>query len=169
MGIADHFQYPMNAGLRARVRSVAGYFLFLPLFPLQVNGATFTANGTNLTVASSSIQVSFSGADVVGITNLLTSESYLRNPSSNMQLNLTLVTPPTQGLAASGGWVVNGSSATLSFTDSNRIVSVTVSVDPTTQEVVVDLTGTVASGGVEQLIWGTTGWDMSAGKFVVPA
>jgi hypothetical protein len=169
MEIADRFQYLMNASLRSRIRAAAGYFLFLLLLPLQVNGATFTANGTNLTVASSNIQVSFSGADVVGITNLLTSESYLRSPSPNMQLNLTLVTPPTQGLAASGGWMVSGSSATLSFTDSNRLVSVTVSVDPATQEVVVSLNGTASSGGVEQLIWGVTGFDMSAGKFVLPA
>jgi hypothetical protein len=46
---------------------------------LQANGAKFTVNGTDLSVASSNIQVSFSGADVVGITNLLTSEKYLRN------------------------------------------------------------------------------------------
>jgi hypothetical protein len=57
----------------------------------------------------------------------------------------------------------------LSFTDSNRTVTVAVTVDPNTQEVVIDLTGTAQHGGVEQLIWGITGFDLTAGHFVAPA
>ncbi len=91
--------------------------LLLVPFASRAAGATFNAQGTNLTVTSGALLVSFSGADVVGITNQLTGESYLRNPSTNMQLNLTLVQPPSQGLAASGAWTVNsgGTSASLSF------------------------------------------------------
>jgi hypothetical protein len=135
-----------------------------------VNAATFSAQGTSLTVTSSNLQVSFSGADVVGIKNQLTGEQYLRNPSSNMQLNLTLVQAPSQVLAASGAWIVNaGISASLSFTDSNRTVSITVRVDPATQEVVVALDGRAPHGGVEQLMWGVTGFDLTAGKFILPS
>jgi hypothetical protein len=64
---------------------------------------------------------------------------------------------------------VNGSTASLTFTDSNRSIAVTVTVDPDTQELVVDLTGTANQGGVEQLIWGITGFDLTAGHFVAPA
>ena len=144
------------------------YVVFLMFLLPGSAGATFTVQGTNLTVTSHNLQVSLSGADVVGITNRLTGESYLRSPSPTMQLNLTLMQPPTQALAAVGAWTVNGSTASLNFTDPTRSVSVTVTVDPSTQEVVIGLTGTAQSGGVEQLIWGITGFDMTAGRFVVP-
>jgi hypothetical protein len=47
------------------------------------------------------------GADVVGISNQLTGESYLRNPSTTIQLNLTLTQAPARPLAASGPWTVD--------------------------------------------------------------
>jgi len=62
MESVDRLEYLMKVGLRLRLLAAAGYFLLLLLLPLQVNGQTFTANGTNLTVASSDIQVSFRGA-----------------------------------------------------------------------------------------------------------
>ena len=135
-----------------------------------LNAATFQPQGTNLVVASNTLQVRFTGADVSGIANLLTGETYVRNPSSLMQLNLTLAQPPSQGLAASGTWTVNssGTSASLTFTDSNRTITVSVSVDPVTQEVVVDLDGKATQGGVEQLYWGVTGFDLEAGKLILP-
>ncbi len=143
--------------------------LLILLFASSALAATFTAQGTNLTVTSGTLQVSFSGGDVTGIKNLLTSEIYMRNPSTNMQLNLNLVQAATTGLPAVGAWTVNGSVASLSFSDSNRTVSVNITVDPATQEIVVNLTGTAQHGGVETLVWGITGFDMNAGKFVVPA
>jgi hypothetical protein len=144
--------------------------LSLP-FALSVNGATFDAQGTNLTVTSDKLQVSFAGADVVGISNQLTGESYLRNPSPKMQLDLTLTQAPSQALAASGPWTVDssGASASLTLIDSNRTVSITVSVDPATQEVVVNLDGKAQQGGVQRLNWWVTGFDLTAGKFILPA
>ncbi len=145
---------------------------FLP-FILEWNAgaATFMAQGTNLTVASDAIQVSFNGADVVAVTNQLTGESYLRNPSPNRLLNLKLVQASDQTLSASGDWAMSsdGKSAALGFTDSNRTISVTVSVDPATQEIIVDLDGHANQGGVEGLVWGITGYDLTAGKFILPA
>lgn len=133
-------------------------------------GATFTAQGATLTVSTATLQVSFNGADVVAVTNTLSGESYLRNPSSATQLNLAMVQPPGSPLAA-GVWTVNsaGSSATLTVTDSNRTVTVTVSADPGTGQVVVDLDGQAKQGGVEWLSWGLSGFDMTAGQFVLPA
>src|SRR5436853_5859372 len=75
--------------------------LSLP-FALRLCGATFNAQGTNLTVTADNLKVSFAGADVVGISNQLTGESYLRNPSPAMQLDLTLTQASSQALAASG-------------------------------------------------------------------
>src|SRR5690349_1539399 len=107
------------------------WFRRVPLLLLAVirtSGATFSSQGANLTVTSANLQVSFRGADAVGITNRITGEQYLRNPSPNAQLNLTLVQAPSQALAASGSWVVDqtGNTASLSFTDSNRTVTIAV-------------------------------------------
>jgi len=76
--------------------SLARIALLFSLAFGALSGATFSAQGTNLTVTSDKLQVSFSGADVVGIANQLTGEKYLRNPSTNMQLNLTLVQAPNR-------------------------------------------------------------------------
>jgi uncharacterized protein (TIGR03437 family) len=134
-------------------------------------GATFSSEGATLTVATGILQVKFNGADIIAITNGLTGESYLRNPSSAMQLDLALVQPPTAPLAPAGSWTVSsdGSSATLTFTDSNRTVTVSVSADAATQQIVVDLDGQAKQGGVERLAWGMTGFDISAGQFILPA
>jgi hypothetical protein len=140
----------------------------IALFATGGVAATFNIQGTNLTVTSNNLQISFRGADVVGIVNQLTGESYLRAPSPSMQLNLDLVQPPTAGLSPVGTWTLSGSTASLSFSDSNRTVSVSVTVDSSTQEVVVDLTGMAQQGGVQQLIWGVTGFDMTVGAFILP-
>ncbi|MBV8731593.1 MAG: hypothetical protein JO336_17440, partial [Acidobacteriia bacterium] len=157
--------------MRKRVLTRVIRYLCLSMLPFGVRAGTFTAAGTALTVTSANLQATFRGADVVGVSNQLTGESYFRNPSPNTQLNLTLTQTPSQALSASSAWTVNaaGSSASLSFTDSNRTVTVTVSVDPATQEVVVDLDGKANQGGVERLSWGAIGFDMTAGNFVVPA
>src|SRR5258708_907810 len=151
------YTLPMNRhahgySFASRTRHFFRIGLLLLPFALRLAAATFSAQGTNLTVTSDKLQVSFAGADVVGISNQLTGESYLRNPPPNMQLDLTLTQPPSQPLAASGTWTVDdsGASASLTFTDSNRTVSITVSVDPATQEVVVNLGGKADQGGVQR-------------------
>src|SRR5437016_7047939 len=98
--------------------------VLLFLLPLPLAGATFNVQGTNLTVTSDRLVVSFRGADVVGITNRLTGENYLRAAAPNLQLNMTLVQPPSQPLAASGTWNLDAAKATvtLTFTDANRSV-----------------------------------------------
>ena len=117
------------------------------------------------------LQVTFNGADIAGITNLITGESYVRNPSPSTQLDLQLVQPPNASLVPAGAWTVDssGSSATLTFTDSNRTVSARVSTDSTGQQIVIDLDGKAKQGGVERLVWGVTGFDTSAGQFILPA
>ena len=153
----------MPAGIRVA--------LVLWLGGLTAFAATFSSTGTTLTVSTATLQVTFSGAEITSVTNLLTGESYLRNPSSAMQVDLALVQLPSAPLAAVGSWMVNsaGTSAALTFTDSNRTISVTVSADPATQQIVIDLDGQAKQGGVEWLVWGITGFDMSAGQFVLPA
>src|SRR5262245_39803112 len=115
----------------------------LLMMAAAVRAATLSPQGTNLTVTSTNLQVSFRRADIVGIVNRLSGESYLRNPSSNQQLNLALTQPPSQPLNAAGSWTVNaaGTSASLIFSDSNRKVSIAVAADPASQEIVLSLDG----------------------------
>lgn len=132
---------------------------------------TLTAQGTSLTAACANLQVTFCGPDVTGVKNLLTGEQYLRNPSTNSQLNLIVQQSTNQPLAPYGSWTVNaaGSSASLILTDSIRTVTALVSIDSATQQIVLTLGGKASSGGVQFLDWGATGFDMTIGKFITPA
>jgi hypothetical protein len=140
------------------------------LSALSAAAATFTVQGAHLVVTSNNLQVSFSGIDVVAVTNSLTSEQYLHNPSSVAQSNLQMTQFPSTTLAA-GSWTVNsaGNSASLTLSDATRTISAVVTVDPSTQEVVVNLDGKSSQPGVERLVWGATGFDMTSGQFIVPA
>src|SRR5690349_15153504 len=142
----------------------------LVLWCVTAWGATFDPQGASLTVATSRVQARFDRGGLVAITNLLTGEAYLRAPSSTLQVDLPLTQPPSSQLAPTGSWTVNqaGTSATLTLTDSNRTVTIAVSVDSTTQQIVVNLDGQAKQGGVETLNWGITGFDLSAGEFIIP-
>jgi hypothetical protein len=63
--------------------------------------------GSSLTVATANLQVTFNGPDLVAVTNTVTGESYLRDPSPAMQLNLTLTQPSSASLAATGSWTTS--------------------------------------------------------------
>jgi uncharacterized protein (TIGR03437 family) len=150
------------------------WFRFLPYLCLAVAAspaATFAPQGNSLTVTTANLQVTFSGADITAVTNLLTGESYLRNPSSVPQLDMALVQPPSTALAPVDSWTLNsaGTTATLTFTDSNRTVTLAVTVDSTRQEIVLNFDGQAKQGGVEWLAWGLTGFDLTAGQFILPA
>jgi uncharacterized protein (TIGR03437 family) len=149
-------------------------FRFLPLLCLAaaaLPAATFAPQGASVTVTTANLQVTFSGADITAVTNLVTGESYLRNPSSAPQLDLALVQAPSTAFTPAGSWTLNsaGSAASLAFTDSNRTVTLAVTVDPVTQEIVLNFDGQAKQGGVKWLAWGLTGFDLTAGQFVLPA
>jgi len=132
--------------------------------------AAWCLHAATLTVASSNLQVTFTNADVTGITNVLTGEQYLRSPSSNSQTDLVLLQSTGQQLAPAGPWTVNaaGTSASLTMADSGRAITIAVSIDAATQQVVVNLDGKASHGGVQFLEWGSTGFDMNIGRFILP-
>jgi uncharacterized protein (TIGR03437 family) len=145
--------------------------VLLLLASASAYAGTFAVAGNSLTVTTANLQVTFNGPDLVAATNTMTGESYLRDPSPAMQLNLTLTQPSSAPLAATGPWTLNAdaTAAALTLTDSNRTVTVNVVVDAATQQVVVDLNGQARQGGVEKLTFGATGFDMTAGQFALPA
>ena len=135
-----------------------------------LHAATFTVQGNTLAAASANLQVTFTNADVTGITNVLTGEQYLRNPSSNSQTDLGMLQSTGQQLAPAGPWTVNaaGTSATLTMADSVRSITIAVSIDASTGQIVVNLDGKASHGGVQYLEWGSTGFDMNLGRLIVP-
>jgi Domain of unknown function (DUF6259) len=147
-------------------------FALLWAAALAVYAAPFDIAGTGLTVTSGNLVATFRGAEVVGIVNQLTGESYLRAPTAATLVDLRMTTATANALAPLGNWTLDaaGTSATLTFFDSTRNVTLAVSVDPGTQEVVVVLDGHVnQGGGVQSIAWGLTGFDLALGRFVLPA
>lgn len=157
--------------LRFSLRRLAVLLTVLLASPWAA-AATFDLQGTNLTVTTAKLSVSLRGADVVGIVNRLTGESYARPvPGAGVLLNLEM-TPPANGtLATSGGWSLDapGTTATLKFVDAQREVTMTVRVDDVSQEVVLGLEGKATAPGVMHLSWGIAGLDLRIGRFVLPA
>ncbi len=143
--------------------------LFIVL-PCIATGATFDLQGTNLVVTSDKLKVSFRGAEVVGILNQITGESYLGSPGPNSFFGLQSAVSPSPTLF-SGNWALSGGGTAATFTasDATRIMSLTVSVDPRTQDVVLNADGKTNQAGVAALTWDANGFDMTAGKFILPA
>lgn len=141
----------------------------LLLAPMGLWAGGFVAQGPALTVTSATATVSFQGPDVVSIVNLLTGESYLHAPAPVMLSNL--LTSGTAGTFAAGSWLMNssGTAATLTASDGIRSITITVTIDPQTQEIAASLSGQSSQSGVERLSWGITGFDMNAGTFILPA
>jgi uncharacterized protein (TIGR03437 family) len=149
-------------------------WLHLPLAILsfQTLYAQLVATNTTLTVTSTNFVATFQGADLSALTNSLTGESYLNPLLSAQLLNLNVMNPTGQGLTLSN-WVVatDPSSqqpmATLNFTDGTRNGTFQVSIDPQTREMVIHLSGSSQTPGVESLEWGIEGIDLSSGGRVV--
>ncbi len=145
----------------------AAIAIFSFLFP-AVCAAQFEAQGANLTVRSGDVEASFRGPDVVSLTNRLTGESYLKTGAGGTLSNL--ITAASSDELDAGVWTVTGAGeATLAASDGVRSLTVTVRVDPATQEIVVRVAGASAQAGVERLNWAVAGFDMDRGRFVAPA
>lgn len=147
----------------------------LPVLSLrsQPAAAQIVANGTSLTVTTSNAVASFAGADLVGLVNSTTNETYLTNPSAGelaavnafvstgpLQLsNWTLGTEPGTGLPI----------ATITVHDSARTLTVAVKIDPTSQEIVLRSTAAVTTPGLRDASWSIAGLNLANGRLIVPA
>src|SRR5262249_48230250 len=105
--------------------------------------AQLVANGTTLTVTTTNAVATFKGADLVGFTNSLTGENYLKKASNGELafvdtipfINTAFSLPPwTIGTEAGTGQPL----ATLIRTDGVRTTfTMTVKIDPASQEIVI--------------------------------
>ncbi len=138
----------------------------------RVTSTGLQIQNSSLVVTTQSIEISFKGATVQSMRNLLTGEKHISAPGPGlMDLNLQ---DPTGELLQPGNWNLQTDPATgatvgkLSLTDSQRQVTMTVGWDSGTDEVIVRLEGRAARLGVRGLVWGIQGFD-PAGRFLLPA
>jgi len=138
-----------------------------------IPAAQVVPNGRELMVTTANAVATFQGPDLVGLTNTLTGESYLKCPPSTPLMNLETLAGPSYSLQASA-WTpstqADGTTgASLTMQDSVRSVTIAVKVDSTSQEIVITLSGQTAQPGAEDAYWAIAGLDTSAGHLIVPA
>ncbi|MBI3680426.1 MAG: hypothetical protein HY235_08520 [Acidobacteria bacterium] len=131
--------------------------------------ADLRVNGDTLTVTTADAVASFRGADLAALSNTLTGENYLRSGPAPSLIGMDLIQPTGEPLASSG-WILSGQqAASITFADSVRTVSMQVSIDPDTGEIVIGLNGQSKRRGVRGAMWGISGLDLKAGRLVLPA
>src|SRR5204862_5186319 len=126
------------------------------------------------TVTTTNAVATFNGADLVGFANALTSETYLKKPSNGDLVQVDAIASTGQALQTSN-WTVGTEQgtglplATITAQDSARTFTMTVKIDPASQEIVLRSSASVTSGGVRGASWSIAGLDLAAGQWIVPA
>ena len=143
-----------------------------PFIFLLTADAQVVASGQKLTITTLNLVANFQGPDLVGLTNVLTGESYLKFPPLSALMNLEISGVPSQGLQAST-WTTSVQAGTtvasLTMQDSVRSVTITAKVDSSSQEIVIKFSGVATQTGVSAAYWGIAGLDLSVGHLIVPA
>lgn len=146
----------------------------LRILTLGQLSAQVVASGQKLTVTTSNAIATFQGPDLAGLTNRATGESYLKLPPSSPLMNLELLASTGEALSASA-WTTSTDPATgatvasLTMQDSVRTVTIRVTIDSASQEIVVQFSGQSKRAGVSTACWGIAGLDVTAGHLIVPA
>lgn len=148
-------------------------FLLLCLLFQAVISAQIIADGEKLTVTTENAEVVFQGPNLIGFTNRLTGDSYANGTASPPLANLERTGAAGQALHSAGWSITNpsgtaGAVATLLASDSNRTLTLAVSVDPASQEVLVRISGRSTTPGIRNASWGIAGLDLAAGRWIVP-
>jgi len=132
------------------------------------------ANGTSLAVTTSHSVATFARADLVGFTNTLTGETYLRNASTGQLASVDTITNTGQSLQASN-WTIAPDPgtgvpvATITLGDVSRTLVMTVRIDPVTDEIVIRTSATTSVAGLRAASWSVAGLDLEHGRLIAPA
>jgi len=134
--------------------------------------AQIVSNQKSLTVTSPNAILTFAGADLVGFTNTLTNEVYLKKPSTGELASINTITGTGQSLQSSN-WTIGTaggvSFASITVNDSVRTLTLTVKIDAATGEVVIKSTASVTNAGLRNASWSIAGLDLTTGRLIVPA
>lgn len=131
--------------------------------------------GNRVTAQSERMIVVFQGGDLIRMTNRLTQEQYIHAPvrlASLLDLKMSPApgTPlrPTEWRQGRGVGA-NPDSAMTTFNDLVRTVTLTLVVEPETQDIVITIFGDATRDGVTGLTWGLRGLDLTSGRLLIPA
>jgi hypothetical protein len=163
----------MSTSSLRRAQTLVACAILLSLIALRSAEAQIVASGSTLAVTTPNAVASFTGPDLTGFVNVLTGETYLKNPSDGTLAGIN-------SYSSSGAWTIANWTigtepgtgvplATITAQDNVRTLTMTVKIDATRQEIVVRMGATVASAGMRQAWWTLAGLDLNAGRFIVPA
>ncbi len=136
--------------------------------------AQLVASGKSLTVTTSNAVATFAGPDLVGFVNSLTGESYLTHPSTGELTTVNTMTSVGQPLQSSN-WTIGSEPitghplATTTGQDSGRFLTLTVKVDPVSQEIVLRLSASTSPAGLRDAAWSIAGLNLDTGRLILPS
>jgi hypothetical protein len=142
--------------------------------PYDAPTSGMVANGTSLTVTTSNAVATFSGLDLIGFVNSLTNERYLKKPSRGHLANVNAISTTGEAQQLSN-WTMGTDPgtglplATITSRDSLRLQTLTVKIDPASQEIVLRSSASVTSPGVRGASWSIAGLDLDIGRWIIPA
>jgi hypothetical protein len=128
--------------------------------------------GNVLTVETGNLHAVFTSAALTSLVNKVTSESYIAQPGANW-FTVNMLDPTDQALTA-GTWQLTTNPASnqpmgqITFTDGTRTATLTVGIDPATDEMFVRTSGSSTSTGILSVFWGMLGFDFSSSRLVIP-
>ena len=164
----------MTMSLDRRLMTACIVGMAVGLCLAESTSAQVVASGKTLTATTTNAVATFNGADLVGFVNTLTGESYLRKPSAGDLAIVNTIASTGQGLQATD-WSITAEAgtglplATIIVHDPVRTLTVSVKVDPVSQEIVLRSSASVTTPGVRQASWSIAGLDLEAGRWIVPA
>jgi hypothetical protein len=128
--------------------------------------------GNVLTVETGNLRAVFTAAALTSLVNKTTGESYIAQ-SGPSWFSVNMLDPIDQALTA-GTWNLATDPATnqpvgqITYSDATRTGTLSVGIDPTTDEMFVRVSGTSTNPGVLSVFWGMFGFDFSAARLVIP-
>ena len=148
--------------------------LFGALLCADPASAQVVASGKSLTVTTANAVATFNGPDLVGFVNSLTNETYLKNPSAGELAQVDTIASTGQALQSSN-WTIGSEPgtglplATITSSDSVRTFTLTVKIDPASQEIVLRCGASVSTAGLRGASWSIAGLDFTSGRLIIPA
>jgi hypothetical protein len=149
------------------------FITILAALRLPDASAQLVASGKSLTVTTTNSVATLVGADLVGFQNLLTNELYLKKPSAGELAAVNTIANTGQSLQTSN-WTVGSEAGTgiplasITVSDSIRTLTLTVKIDPSTQETVIKLASSISTAGLRDASWSIAGMDLAGGRLIIP-
>lgn len=144
----------------------------LLLLRASVSGlaAAVNVNGSGeLEVRTSRLAAIWRGSELVGLENRLSGDSYLAKHNRPADAFSAIRTIDGTGPMNAGKWELHGDAAILNVRGEKASFTLGISVDPTTEDIVIRQSGRAQTGGIHGLRWAVRGIDLRRARAVLPA